>query len=170
MDFKTLFKVSYGMYLVSSRKGDKINAQLSNTVVQISPDPATMLISISKKNYTHEMISESGVFTISIISELCEMKEIGPFGFRCGRDFDKFKDCKYELGKNGAPFVRENMCGYIECEVLRSVDSDSHTLFIGKVTEAELLNPDLVPMTYDFYRKELHGKLSKNATHYQEGK
>jgi flavin reductase (DIM6/NTAB) family NADH-FMN oxidoreductase RutF len=170
MDFKTLFKVSYGMYLVSSRKGDKINAQLSNTVVQISPDPATMLISISKKNYTHEMISESGVFTISIISELCEMKQIGPFGFRTGRDYDKFKDCAYEPGKNGAPFVRENMCGYIECEVLRSVDSDSHTIFIGKVTEAELLNPDLVPMTYDFYRKELHGKLSKNATHYQEGK
>lgn len=170
MDFKTLFKVSYGMYIVSSKMGDKINAQLSNTVVQISPDPATMLISVSKKNYTHEMISESGVFTISIISTECGMTDIGFFGFRTGRDFDKFKESNFELGKNGAPYLKDRMIGYIECEVLRSVDSDSHTLFIGTVTEAELLNPDLEPMTYDFYRKELHGKLSKNATHYQPGK
>ena len=166
MDFKTLFKVSYGMYLVSSKKGDKINAQLSNTVVQISPDPATMLISVNKKNYTHEMISESGVFTITIISDQCEMKEIGPFGFRTGRDFDKFKECPYELGKNGAPYVREKMCGYIECEVIKTLECESHTMFIGRVTEAELLNPELNPMTYDFYHKELKGKLSKNATHY----
>ena len=170
MDFRTLFKISYGMYLVSSKKGNKINAQLSNTVVQISPDPATMLISISKKNLTHEYIKESGVFTISVISTECQMTDIGPFGFRTGRDFDKFKDCTYELGKNGAPYLKDHMIGYIECEVLRSVDSDSHTLFIGTVTGAEFLNPDLEPMTYDFYRKELHGKLSKNATHYQPGK
>jgi ferric-chelate reductase [NAD(P)H] len=170
MDFRTLFKVSYGMYIVSSKKGDKINAQLSNTVVQISPDPATMLISISKNNLTHEYIKESGVFTISVISTECQMTDIGPFGFRTGRDFDKFKECNYELGKNGAPYLKDHMIGYIECEVLRSVDSDSHTLFIGTVTEAEFLNPDLEPMTYDFYRKELHGKLSKNATHYQPGK
>lgn len=170
MDFRALFKISYGMYIVSSKKGDKINAQLSNTVVQISPDPATMLISISKNNLTHEYIKESGVFTISVISTECEMTDIGPFGFRTGRDFDKFANRPYELGKNGAPYLKDRMIGYIECEVLRSVDSDSHTLFIGTVTEAEFLNSDLEPMTYDFYRKELHGKLSKNATHYQPGK
>jgi ferric-chelate reductase [NAD(P)H] len=166
MDFRALFKISYGMYIVSSKKGDKINAQLSNTVVQISPDPATMLISISKNNFTHECISESGIFTVSVISDQCEMKEIGPFGFRCGRDFDKFKDCKYELGKNGAPFIRDKMCAYIECEVVNRVDCCTHTVFIGRVTEAEILNQDLNPMTYDFYHRELKGKLSKNATHY----
>lgn len=170
MDMTALFKITYGMYIVSSKKGDKINAQLSNTVVQISPDPPTMLVSISKKNLTHEYIKESGVFTISIISTDSQMTDIGPFGFRTGRDFDKFKECSYELGKNGAPYLKDHMVGYIECEVLRSVDSDSHTLFIGTVKEAEYLNKDLEPMTYDFYRKELHGKLSKNATHYQPGK
>jgi len=168
MDFRALFKISYGMYLVSSKKGDKINAQLSNTVVQISPDPATMLISINKNNFTHECITESGVFTISVISDQCDMKEIGPFGFRCGRDFDKFKDCPYELGKNGAPFIRDKMCAYIECEVEKTMDCLTHTIFIGRVTEAEILDPELQPMTYDFYHRELKGKLSKNATHYHK--
>ena len=166
MDFRALFKISYGMYLVSSKKGEKINAQLSNTVVQISPEPATMLVSINKKNLTHEYISESGVFTISVISDKCDMKEIGPFGFRTGRDYDKFSACNYELGKNGAPFIKKNMCAYIECEVVKSMDCLTHTIFIGRVTEAEILDPELQPMTYDYYHKELKGKLSKNATHY----
>ncbi len=169
MDFRALFKISYGMYIVSSKKGDKINAQLSNTVVQISPDPATMLISINKKNLTHEYISESGVFTISVISDKCDMKEIGPFGFRTGRDVDKFASCPYDNGKNGAPFIKKNMCAYIECEVVKSMDCLSHTIFIGRVTEAEILDPELRPMTYDFYHRELKGKLSRNATHYHEG-
>ena len=95
MDLSTLFKITYGMYIVSSKNGDKINAQLSNTVVQISPEPPTMLISVSKKNLTHEFIENSKVFTINIISDICEMKDIGQFGFRTGRDFDKFKVCKY---------------------------------------------------------------------------
>lgn len=170
MDLSTLFKITYGMYILSSKNGDKINAQLSNTVVQISPEPPTMLISVSKNNLTHEYIEKSGIFTISIISELCTMPEIGPFGFRTGRDFDKFKDCEYKLGNNGAPYLTKNMIGYAECTVIRTIDSDSHTIFIGEVTETEMLNPELMPMTYDFYRRELHGKLSKNATHYQKEK
>lgn len=170
MDLNALFKISYGMYIVSSKSGEKINAQLSNTVVQISPDPATMLISVSKNNLTHQYIEESGVFTISIISTKCQMTDIGQFGFRTGKDFDKFKNTEYILGKNGAPYLTNKMIGYVECKVLRTVDSDSHTIFIGLVTETENINPDLEPMTYDFYRKELHGKLSKNATHYQKEK
>jgi ferric-chelate reductase [NAD(P)H] len=170
MDLNTLFKVTYGMYIVSSKKGDRINAQLSNTVVQISPNPATMLISVSKNNLTHEFIEESGVFTVSIVAKNCEMKDIGYFGFRTGRDYDKFKDCQYKIGNNGAPIILEHTLGYIECEVLKTMDCQSHTIFIGKVTNAEILDPELEPMTYDYYHNVLKGKLSKNATHYQEGK
>lgn len=170
MDLSTLFKITYGMYIVSSKDGEKINAQLSNTVVQISPDPVTMLISVSKKNLTHEFIKKSGIFTINIISDTCEMKDFGQFGFRTGRDFDKFQTCNYKLGKNGAPVILDKSIGYIECDVTNSIDCESHTLFIGKVTDAEMINPELEPMTYDYYFKVLKGKLSKNATHYQKGK
>ena len=168
MDLSTLFKLSYGMYIVSSKDGDKINAQLSNTVVQISPEPPTMLISVSKKNLTHEFIQKNGIFTINIIPEICEMKDIGQFGFRTGRDFDKFKSCNYKLGKNGAPIIIDKSIGYVECDVINTIDCDSHTIFIGKVTETEMINPELEPMTYDYYFKTLKGKLSKNATHYQK--
>jgi ferric-chelate reductase [NAD(P)H] len=168
MDLSTLFKITYGMYIVSSKNGDKINAQLSNTVVQISPEPATMLISVSKKNLTHEFIEKSGVFTINIISDLCEMTDIGMFGFRTGRDFNKFESCKYKLGKNGAPIILDKMVGYVECEVINTVDCGSHTVFIGKVTDTEMINSDLETITYYYYFKTLKGKLSKNATHYQK--
>ena len=122
MDLSTLFKITYGMYIVSSKNGDKINAQLSNTVVQISPEPPTMLISVSKKNLTHEFIENSKVFTINIISDICEMKDIGQFGFRTGRDFDKFKACKYKIGQNGAPIILDKTIGYVECEVTSTMD------------------------------------------------
>ena len=170
MDLSTLFKITYGMYIVSSKNGDKINAQLSNTVVQISPEPPIMLISVSKNNLTHEFIEKSGIFTISIISDLCEMKDVGQFGFRTGRDFDKFEKCNYKLGKNGAPIVLDKTLGYVECDVINTMDCGSHTVFIGKVTDTEMLNSELEPMTYDYYFKVLKGKLSKNATHYQKGK
>jgi ferric-chelate reductase [NAD(P)H] len=170
MDLSTLFKITYGMYILSSKDGDKINAQLSNTVVQISPEPATMLISVSKKNFTHELIEKSHVFTINIVSNICEMKDIGHFGFRTGRDYDKFESCKYKLGKNGAPIILDKTVGYVECEVINTMDCGSHTVFVGKVSDAGMINSDLVPMTYDYYHNVLKGKLSKNATHYQEGK
>ena len=170
MNLSTLFKITYGMYIVSSKNGDKINAQLSNTVVQISPEPPTMLISVSKKNLTHEFIENSKVFTINIISDICEMKDIGQFGFRTGRDFNKFSTCKYKIGKNGAPIISDKTVGYVECDVINTMDCGTHTVFIGKITDAEMINSELEPMTYDYYFKTLKGKLSKNATHYQKGK
>ncbi|MCK4980631.1 MAG: flavin reductase [Candidatus Delongbacteria bacterium] len=170
MDLSTLFKITYGMYIVSSKDGNKINAQLSNTVVQISPEPPTMLISVSKKNLTHEFIEKSKIFTINIISDVCEMKDIGQFGFRTGRDFNKFSTCKYKLGNNGAPVILDKTIGYVECDVINEMDCGTHTVFIGKITNAEMIDPDLEPMTYDHYSKVLKGKLSKNATHYQKEK
>ncbi len=167
MNLNALFKICYGLYIVSSKKGKKINAQLANTVFQITPQPATIAISISKQNLTHEFIKESKVFTISIISDKWTMIDIGRFGFRSGRDIDKFADCNYKIGKNGAPIVLDNTVGYIECKVIDTLDAGSHTIFLGEVTEAENLS-DLNPMTYDYYHKVLKGKESKNAPTFRE--
>ena len=166
MNLDALFKICYGLYIVSSKKGKKINAQLSNTVFQITPQPATIAISIAKQNLTHEFIKESKVFTISIISDKWTMIEIGRFGFRSGRDIDKFADCNYKIGKNGAPIVLDDTVGYVECKVINSLDAGSHTIFLGKVTEAENLS-ELNPMTYDYYHKVLRGKEPENAPTYQ---
>ncbi len=162
MNLNALFNISYGLYIVSSKKGSEINGQLANTVFQITPQPATIAISIAKQNLTHEFIKKSKIFTVSIISDKWTMIEIGRFGFRSGRDIDKFADINYEIGMNGAPIVLDKTVGYIECKVIETLDASSHTIFLGEVTEAENLS-ELNPMTYDYYHKVLKGKEPKNA-------
>jgi ferric-chelate reductase [NAD(P)H] len=161
MDRKTLQQISYGVYIVSSRKGDKLNGQVANSVFQVTSEPPEVAASICKQNLTHEYIRESGVFAVSILSTETPMKFIGIFGFHCGREIDKFEHINYRVGKTGSPIVLENAIGYIECEVIGSLDAGTHTVFLGKVIEAEQLNSD-EPMTYAFYRK-IKGGLSPKA-------
>ena len=120
MDKKALHKISYGLYIVSSKKGDKFNGQIANTVFQTTAEPPMVAICINKKNLTHEFIQKSKVFTISILSKETPMKFIGLFGFRSGRDLDKFKDVNYKIGIIGIPIVLDNTIGYLECEVIKN--------------------------------------------------
>jgi flavin reductase (DIM6/NTAB) family NADH-FMN oxidoreductase RutF len=161
MDRKTLQQISYGVYIVSSKKGDKLNGQVANSVFQVTSEPPEVAASICKQNLTHEYIRESGVFAVSILSTETPMKFIGIFGFHCGREIDKFEQINYRFGITGAPIVLENTIGYIECEVIGSLDAGTHTIFLGKVIEAQQLNSD-EPMTYAFYRK-IKGGLSPKA-------
>jgi flavin reductase (DIM6/NTAB) family NADH-FMN oxidoreductase RutF/rubredoxin len=165
MNPKALHKVSYGLYVVSSKKEGRINGQIANTVFQVTSDPPTIAVSINKKNLTHEFIQESKVFTVSILSKETPMKFIGLFGFRCGRDIDKFKDVKYKNGINDAPIVLENTIGCLECEVIDSIDVGTHTIFIGKILDAQLMN-DGEPLTYAYYHEIKGGKAPKTAPTY----
>ena len=159
---KTLHKISYGLYIVSSKNGDKINGQVANTVFQTTSEPPTLAVSIFKGNFTHECITKSNVFAISILSQKASMKFIGNFGFKNGRDFNKFKDVNFKLGQTAVPIVLDNSVGFIECEVANSFDVGTHTIFIGKVVNADVLNDD-APMTYDYYHKVVKGKAPKSA-------
>jgi flavin reductase (DIM6/NTAB) family NADH-FMN oxidoreductase RutF/rubredoxin len=165
MNVQTLFKITYGLYVVSSRMEGRINGQIANTVFQATADPPTIAVSICKKNYTHEFISSSKVFTVSILSRDTPMKFLGHFGFRCGRDFDKFAEVPYTLAKNGTPIPRENTIGYVECEVIGSMDAGTHTIFLGKVLDAELLE-DGEPLTYAYYHQVKKGKEPTSAPTY----
>jgi len=165
MDKKALHKISYGLYIVSSKKGDKFNGQIANTVFQTTAEPPMVAICINKKNLTHEFIQKSKVFTISILSKETPMKFIGLFGFRSGRDLDKFKDVNYKIGITGIPIVLDNTIGYLECEVISSMDAKSHTLFLGKVLNAEIIN-GREPMTYAYYHEVKGGKSPKTAPTY----
>lgn len=165
MDKKALYKISYGLYIVSSKKGDKFNGQIANTVFQTTAEPPMVAICINKKNLTHEFIQKSKVFTISILSKETPMKFIGLFGFRSGRDLDKFKDVNYKIGIIGIPIVLDNTIGYLECEVISSMDAKSHTLFLGKVLNAEIIN-GREPMTYAYYHEVKGGVSPKTAPTY----
>lgn len=165
MDLKTLYKVSYGLYVVSSKYGDKLNGQIANTVFQTTSDPPTISVCLNKKNLTHEIIQKSKVFSVSILAKDTPLKFIGDFGFKTGRETDKFKEVKYKTGVTGAPIVLENAVGYLEAEVINSLDVGTHTIFIGKVVEAQTIS-DAEPMTYAYYHEIKRGTSPPTAPTY----
>jgi len=165
MNIRAIQKICYGLYIISSKKDGKINGQIANTAFQITSDPPTMAISINKQNLTWEFIMASKVFTVSILAKEAPMTLIGQFGFKSGRDTDKFKDVVYKLGMTGAPIVTEKTIGYMECEVLSTTDVGTHTIFIGKIIDCEILS-DAEPMTYAYYHQIKGGKSPKTAPTY----
>lgn len=169
MDPKTFHKVSYGLYVISSLKEKQFNGQIANTVFQISSDPATIAVSINKNNLTHEFIKESKVFTVSILSQNAPMNLIGNFGFKSGRELEKFKEASYKIGTTGAPILLDHTLGYMEAELINSIDVETHTVFIGKVIEGEILNNE-EPMTYAYYHQVKRGTAPKTAPTYIEEK
>jgi len=165
MNLKAVQKICYGLYIIGSKRDDKINGQIANTVFQITSDPPTIAVSINKQNLTGEYITASKVFTVSILSKEAPMTLIGNFGFKSGRDVDKFKDVKFEMGTTGAPVVLEYTVGYLDCEVIGTTDVGTHNIFIGKVVDCDTLS-DAEPMTYAYYHEIKGGKSPKTAPTY----
>ncbi|MHB1126343.1 MAG: rubredoxin [Bacillota bacterium] len=165
MDLKTLYQFSYGMYLVASKKGDKMNGQIANTVFQITSEPPTMAISINKQNLTHEYILESKVFIVTVLAQDTPLNFIGQFGFKSGRDGDKFAGVNYRSGSTGAPIVSDHGLGYLEAVVIDQLDVGTHTLFIGKIVDAAILKAG-DPMTYAYYHNVKRGTSPKTAPTY----
>jgi len=166
LDLESLFKLSYGMCIISSKKDGRFNGCIVNTVFQVIPEPPMVVVSINKQNLTHKYIASSKVFTISILSQETPMPFIGKFGFRSGRDIDKFERVNYKIGWTGAPIILDNTVGFLEAEVTESIDVVTHTLFIAKIVACETLNEDKEPMTYAYYRDIKHGRTPKTAATY----
>jgi flavin reductase (DIM6/NTAB) family NADH-FMN oxidoreductase RutF/rubredoxin len=165
MDVRALWLCSYGLYVVSSRKGEKMNGQIANTVFQVAAEPPTIVVSINKSNLTHEFISASKTFSASIISTDTPMTFIGKWGFKSGRDTDKFQGTEYKVGKTGAPVVLDYSLAFIEAEVTNSLDVGTHTIFVGKVVDCGVLREG-EPMTYAYYHQVKKGKTPPKAATY----
>jgi len=169
MNVKALYKLSYGLYVVCSRKGKRVNGQIANTVFQITSEPPTIAVSINKQNLTHEFIMKSKVFTASVISQDAPLSFVGHFGFKSGRDIDKFEGINYELGETKAPLVLDHTLAYLEAKVIQDVDVGTHTIFIGELVGAENIKEG-EPMTYAYYHQVKRGTTPKTAPGYIEGK
>jgi flavin reductase (DIM6/NTAB) family NADH-FMN oxidoreductase RutF len=168
MDRKALHKISYGLYVVCSKNNEKINGQIANSIFQVTSEPPTIAVSINKLNLTHEYITKSKVFTISVLSEEAPMKFIGTFGFKCGRDINKFEEVNYKLGETKTPIVTDYSIAAIEAKVIDKIDVGTHTIFIGEIIDSEILS-DKTPMTYEYYHKVKGGFSPKTApTYYKE--
>ncbi len=165
MNTTALQQCSYGVYVITATDGGKLNGQIANTVCQVTSVPATVSVSINKQNLTHELISKSRAFGVSILAEETPMQFIGRFGFKSGRDNEKFEGIAYKLGKTGAPIVLDHATSYMDCELVAAMDAGTHTIFLGRVLDAEVVS-DGRPMTYEYYHQVKGGKSPKNAPTY----
>lgn len=165
MNLNALFKISYGLYIISSIKDNRYNGQIANTVFQVTSEPPQFAICINKNNLTHEFIEYSKVFTVSILTKDTPMTFIGNFGFKSGREIDKFKNVNYFLGDLKVPVIKDYTVGYLELKVINKIDVGTHTLFIGELINSEVFNDD-EPLTYAYYQRIKKGKSPKNAPTY----
>ncbi len=166
LELDALFTLNYGLYILSSCMGERFNGQVSNTVMQVTDTPPKLAAAVSKVALTHEFISESGVFAVTVLAESAPVELIGLFGFKSGRDVDKFSQLAHETGSTGCPIVLDHALACIEARVEQTLDCGTHTLFIGDVVHARLLGQGR-PMTYSYYREVLGGKTPPTAPTYQ---
>ena len=146
-----MFKLSYGLFILSAHENEKDNACIINTACQITSDPKKITIAVNKNNYTCGMIERTRKFTVSVLSTEATFDLIKRFGFSSGKDtnkFDGFKD--HYATENGTHFVCVGTNAYISCTVTDIVDCGTHLLFISEVTEAETLS-DEPSATYQYY-------------------
>jgi ferric-chelate reductase [NAD(P)H] len=167
IDETALFKLQYGMYVVTSKKKDKINGQIATVVTQITYDPIQILTCISKNTLTHEFISTSKVFAVTALEQDTPMLFIGHFGFYSGRDIDKFADVAFTKGDTGCPLLVEHSLITLEAKVNKQVDVGSHTLFVANLLNAAVIKQGTA-MTYEYYRDVIKGKSPKNAPTYHK--
>lgn len=168
MDLNVLHNISYGMYIVCSCKKGRTNGQIANTVFQITSEPAAIAISVNKDNLTHEFIRESRRFTVSILAQSCPLDLIGKFGFKSGRETNKFENTQFAVLDSGCPVILENTLAYLEAKVVKELDCGTHTLFLGEITASKLLK-EALPMTYDYYHKVKRGTTPRSAPTFIKG-
>jgi len=169
VNIKALHKIGYGLYVVTSKKDNRFNGQIANTVFQVTSEPPTIAISINRNNLTWQFIKESRVFAASVLCQDTPLTFIGRFGFRSGRDTDKLNGVDYKIGNTGVPVVLEYATAYIEARVTQEMDVGTHTIFVGEVVNAEVIS-DEACMTYDYYHQIKGGKTPKAAATYVEEK
>lgn len=167
MNLKALHKLNYGLYIVTSTKGNRLNGQIANSVFQITSEPPTIAVSINKNNLTWEFIKESGVFVVSVLCQDTPLSFIGHFGFKSGRDVDKFEGLHYKTGQTKVPVVLDNTVSYMEARVTKEMDVGTHTIFIGEIIDADILN-ERTCMTYDYYQQVKLGATPRTAPSYIE--
>ena len=157
MDKKAIYNLTYGVFMLATKSGDKVNGCITNTCIQAASNPIRVAVSVINANYTCDLIKESGVFALSLLDQSCTIETIRHFGFQSGRDVDKFGQMKTPVDCNGVPYLAWQTCSVLSCRVVSSQDLGSHTLFIAEVEDAKLLS-DKAPLTYADYQNNLKPK------------
>ncbi len=166
INFETYFKISYGLYLVSAKFQDTKAGYVANTVFQVTSQPPKFGISCNKDNFSAEIIKKSGFFAFSVLGEKASTGLIGEFGYRSGREIDKFKGVNYFIGETGSPIITDSCLAWFECKISDTIDVGSHLIFIGEVVASDLIESEAKSLTYQYYRDVMKGYSPKNAPTY----
>lgn len=166
INFETLFKISYGLYIVASGDEKYGNAYISNTVFQVSSEPPKFATCCNKDNHTADIIDASASFSVSVLHQESDTKVFGKYGYQSGKKLDKLKDAKLKYGSTGVPIVLDEAIAYLECKVINKIDVGTHWLFIGELIDAQILDDSKEPITYAYYRDIRKAVAPKNAPTY----
>lgn len=156
-DLSALFNIGYGLYVITSNDGKKDNGHIVNTVTQVTNAPNRIAVTINKQNYSHHIIKQTGIMNINCLTVDAPFKVFEAFGFRSGRNVDKFADCEPLRSDNGLVFLPRYINSFMSLKVEQYVDLDTHGMFICSITEARVLS-DRETMTYTYYQENVKPK------------
>ncbi|MBQ7925325.1 MAG: flavin reductase [Lachnospiraceae bacterium] len=164
MDTKSLHKLTYGLFLLTAQENNQDNGCIINTAIQIANNPTRISIAVIKNNHTHDMILHTGIFNVSSITTEADFALFKHFGMQSGRDVDKFADfADVARSENGLYYLTKAANMYLSAKVTEHFDLGSHTLFIGELTDGQVLS-DIPSSTYDYYQNTIKPKPVVNTT------
>lgn len=162
MDEKTMYKLTYGLFVLTSKRDGRDNGCIVNTAGQVTSSPNRISVAVNKQNLTHDFIRDSGEFNISILSEKAKFETFKHWGMQSGHDTDKMVSVEFERSANGIAYITNGANAFLSAKVVQSVDLGSHTLFIADVTDGAVFSED-ESATYAFYQKNIKPKPRENA-------
>ena len=158
MNTNALFKIGYGLYILTANEQGKDNGCIVNTVMQVTSSPCQIAVCVNKNNYTCEMIQHTKKFNVSVLSEDVNFDVFKNFGFQSGRNTDKFTNFSdVNRSPNGVLYITKNTNSYMSAWVKQEIDLNTHIMFIAQLVEAEVLS-EKPTVTYDFYQKNIKPK------------
>ena len=157
MDMSAMFKISYGLFVLSAKNSSKQNGCIVNTVMQVTSTPNRIVVAVNKNNFTHDMIVASKEFNVSMLSTSVPFEVFKHFGFQSGKDVNKFENFEHKIAENGIAYLDKNTTAYLSAKVVSITDLGTHSLFLADVTDAVKLS-DEDSVTYDYYQKNIKPK------------
>lgn len=149
-----IFKLTYGLFVLSAKYGEKDNGCIINTAIQVTSNPKRMSIAVNKENLTHDMIIKTGEFNVSILSQDAPFSIFQNYGMQTGKDVDKVPE-DAPRSENGITYVDKATCGVLSGKVVQTLDVGTHTVFIADITEDLVLSEEAKPVSYEYYRNNI---------------
>ena len=154
---EAMYKITYGLFMLTTTDGEKQNGCIVNTVSMLTDNPKRIVVFVNKANYSEELLRKTGVFNVSILTESTPFDVFKQFGFASGRDTDKFAQGEYEKSENGLYYLPKHTNAMLSGKVIDAHDYGTHTLFVAEVTEAKTLSQEK-SVSYEYYQNHIKPK------------